>query len=295
MDSGSSNKKVSFKRQKVVKSEAESTSDELEKKPKKKLKVEKHESSSGSPADPERQTSSDEKKSSSEEERKVHVRKESPRKSDSQTVVPDSERMQDFLVNQSNLNLYTPSRVCPDIKIYPEEDVFILQCHKSVEIEKLIGQKISMKGSTKIEDQGLNFIIERLPQEKPKTVTLISSQEKGQLAAETFPVAGTIKIDQILEENQISYTATQDNAPEAFPTNLKVRHPLLGVNYEEKLAEVAQIFVKEEPEEEKSPRKKSKKKRKHEEDSSPTKVSPSKKKIKQEKDISDDLQWIQNV
>lgn len=206
--------------------------------------------------------------------------------------VPENLKL--FLEKRPDLTLKTPTKKHPDIKVYSEEEVFILQCHNSIAPEELLGQKIFLRGRTEIEENGLEFSVEKIPEEASKTVTLVSSQEKGHLRAETFPVVGKITISQMIEEPIITYNASQDNAHEEFPTNLKVRHPLLGADFEKTLSE--NIVIKQEsPEIEvvQTSQKRQKRKRDREEPTS-SKKSPAKKKIKQE-EISSDLQWLQEV
>ncbi|XP_055699947.1 uncharacterized protein LOC129799764 [Phlebotomus papatasi] len=210
----------------------------------------------------------------------------------SQASVPENLKL--FLEKRPNLTLNTPTKKHPDMKVYSEEEVFILQCHNSIEPEKLLGEKIYLKGRTQIEENGLEFSVEKIPEGPSRTVTLVSSQEKGHLTAETFPVVGKITISQLIEEPIITYNASQDNAHEEFPTNLKVRHPLLGADFEKTVSE--NIVVKQEsPEIEvvQTSQRRSKRKRDREEPTS-SKKSPAKKKIKQE-EISSDLQWLQEV
>uniref|UniRef100_A0A1L8D8S1 Uncharacterized protein n=1 Tax=Nyssomyia neivai TaxID=330878 RepID=A0A1L8D8S1_9DIPT len=213
------------------------------------------------------------------------VKEERPKKDHPQEEVNISDKVQDYLDKHKDLSTKTLTKQHPNIKIYPEEEVFIFQCHKSLNPEKFLGQKINLPGKTKMKEEGLLFTVNKLPEDSTKTVTVVSCQE-GSLRADTFPVAGKITLTQMIEKQNISYeNAQQDNAHEEFPTNLKVRHPLLGVNFEDKLAELQNIVIKTESPE-RSPQKKSKRKR----DSSPTRPA---KKIKEE--ISEDLQWIQNV
>lgn len=118
-----------------------------------------------------------------------------------------------------------------------DEEVFIMQCSKSISIKSLLNQQIALSTTSTVDDKRtLEMVTQRA--EHNHQITLICGGNNPKPI--TFEAAGVINVrkhikvkypkseSSILKQYEIS-------GPVPFPKNLKVRHPFLGADYAEKL------------------------------------------------------------
>lgn len=217
------------------------------------------------------------------------------------------------------------------LNINSDDEIFLVQCSKSVNVQKLVGAKFKFYDESVYIDSDIECKQESFKEKK--YVTLLNGRSNGEKPFSFIPAGKIIikeKIDfePIDEVDNISPKKKPSVIP--MPEILQIRHPLLGVDYKdklqldesvlEKLKEAANISIKKSPkrklkkeklvkmevdeeneivkvEKFKSPEKKKRSKIEKEsetESESPTKKS---KKIKKEKsgDVSMELDWISNL
>lgn len=130
------------------------------------------------------------------------------------------------------------SRLITDgVDIGPDDEVWLLQCPKTIDIDALINRKIKIPGKTHHEH--IESVAEGYS--KQQNVTLATTSNRG-YTIKTVPVSGRIFIRerlkiQNLDETQNESLTNPNKGSERikFPDDLKIRHPLHGADYEDKI------------------------------------------------------------
>lgn len=186
-----------------------------------------------------------------------------------------------------------------------EEEVFFLQVPKSFDVQQLVGKKLNLEKRTKIDGTDKDFEIIRKSNQKPLPRHVISTQKSsGSCSFTPFePVAELVLREAVKDSNEDSQKLQdfldafdeEQNGVVEFPKNLKVRHPLLGADYEKELESrqgSLQIVAQTIKREKSSPAKKPKKRKASES----TEAAPKEgKRRKKTLDASADLQWLANI
>lgn len=216
------------------------------------------------------------------------------------------------------------------LNINSDEEIFLVQCSKSVDVQKLVGAKFKFYDESLYTDKYIECKQESYKEKK--FVTLLNSRSYGGKSISFIP-AGKIIIREKIDVEPVDEVDNGEISPKKksvipMPENLQIRHPLLGFDYKdklqlddsvlEKLQEAANISIKKSPkrkvkkeklvkmevdeeneiikvEKSKSPKKRSK----FEMEEKPEPETPVKKskKIKKENsgDVSMELDWISNL
>lgn len=157
------------------------------------------------------------------------------------------EFVEDKFDNYKITNNSLPDGVAFD----PDEDeVFLLQVPKSYDVEALVGVKLNLQKKTRLGDNGEFEIYPKKVKDLPEqVVTRVSSNGRHNLT-NVQPV-GHLVLRQSAQE--VDFGADLEDFLEKFdqaengvihlPTDLKVRHPLLGADYKQELASRAQVLI----------------------------------------------------
>lgn len=192
--------------------------------------------------------SEDDSNDSSEQERVKRVKSE--KKKLKRKLVESNEELKHGVINVSNrtLNTFLDARkhlsIASDksntqhLTINSDEELWIFQCPKNIETEDLLGRKLilpqpiqtiqSKRGNREFECK-----LELTKQEHHLTVICptngipeaVSVKQAGMIA-----IRERIHLPQPKENGNIDPNSTDKLF--LYPTNLKIRHPLLGVNFD---------------------------------------------------------------
>lgn len=195
------------------------------------------------------ENSDDNSNDSSEQERIKHVKAE--KKKLKRKLVESREDSKPGLISLSNATLNTflgarkhlkTVRDKPNTQHYltinPDEEVWIFQCPKNIETDDLLGRKLvlpqllqtiqSKRGNKEFECK-----LELTKQENHLTVICPTN---GFPEAVSVKQAGMISIRERMKlpQRKENGNVDPDSTDKLFlyPTNLRIRHPLLGVNFE---------------------------------------------------------------
>lgn len=155
--------------------------------------------------------------------------------SEDESRVYQNISMNTFFKKQDNLKLQ-PEKAFVTANIdEDEEEVFLLQCPKTIDKSKLLGLNIRKKpylNRNMLETVTTIF-------DDPKTSIPIILKSKKKTKGVNVQIVGTIhvkehisRIENIVKEEQ-PLTPQLQKVP--FPENIKQRHPLLGSDYEKRL------------------------------------------------------------
>ncbi|CAH0382174.1 unnamed protein product [Bemisia tabaci] len=123
--------------------------------------------------------------------------------------------------------------------ITENDEIWVIQCPKFVNPELLIGNSfnLSKKSAVKCKkNDGSNIQLDSYPvnanAESSKINLLLPSQEEEILKIKVANLQGKLILTEQVEVPEIDYEALRNSQPEeiSFPSNLKVRHPLLGLD-----------------------------------------------------------------
>lgn len=157
---------------------------------------------------------------------------------------PTKQRYESTILNKylenGSLKVLTANRNPPALTrqdISTEDEVWLFQCPHSVDVEKLVGTKLKLNSQQHIvlADDSTKF---EYHSESPVTnqyYTVISkSAEKDKHEAYSFRAAGVVRIQHEIPEPLHCGAAEIVDLKVPYPQNLKVRHPLLGFEFEKK-------------------------------------------------------------
>lgn len=195
------------------------------------------------------------------------------------------------------------------------EEVYLLQVPKSYNVEGLVGKKVNLCKRTKLGEgaSGKSFEIVPMVRDLPsQVVTQVASN--GQHILTGVKPAGVLVLRESVRETDfgdgledfLNAFDEAENAVIRVPTDLKVRHPLLGADYTKELATRAQALlvmnkrIKKEKSVDKSPKKAKKRKapveeEQPQEDAEDQPMPEKKRKKKKHLETTADLQWLENI
>ncbi|XP_065355301.1 uncharacterized protein LOC135949619 [Calliphora vicina] len=118
-----------------------------------------------------------------------------------------------------------------------ENEIWLLQCPKGMDVTELESQKLKMPGRTNInssEAVSMEF------NEGKEQHAFAYCNRKGRYDLRLLPVRGTIVVrDRLKAAETITAERAEECCPPTkrvpLPASIRVRHPLLGVQYEDKL------------------------------------------------------------
>ncbi|XP_075235607.1 uncharacterized protein LOC142332846 isoform X2 [Lycorma delicatula] len=137
------------------------------------------------------------------------------------------------------------------------DEIWVAQCPKSLKVESLLGTKFDLKGKTRLSactnknDESMSYEAFAVPSscdEDDKAIDssenvvvnniycLMPSKEQQKLELRAFEPSGTIKIEERLSlptPQTIKFTSSTEFT---LPSNLRLRHPLLGADFSEQEA-----------------------------------------------------------
>lgn len=237
-------------------------------------------------------------------------------------VLPVKSSVLAFIVERFLPDKYKISApLLPDALVFDAdvEEVYLLQVPKSYDVEGLVGKKVNLGNKrTKLGEGGgasgkCFEIVPMVKQMPTQVVTQVTSN--GQHVLTAVKPAGVLVVRESVKETDFGegledFLTAFDEAENAVirvPTDLKVRHPLLGADYKKELATRAQALlllnkrIKKEQSDDRSPKKVKKRKAppEEEEEEEPQEDQPKpekkRKKKKQQLETTADLQWLENI
>lgn len=195
-----------------------------------------------------------------------------------------------------------------------EEEVFLLQVPKSYDVQCLVGKKINLEKKTKLGSENASAksfeIINKKGQEiTQQLITHVASN--GQHILTAVEPSGTLILREAAKEVEYGDELEEflnkfdeaENGVILLPSDLKVRHPLLGAEYKKELASRAQTLInirknvkrEEEAEPKKAKKRKAPKEKKPVEEDEPEPVPEKKRRKKKAMETTADLQWLENI
>lgn len=154
-----------------------------------------------------------------------------------------------FLDERKHLKIVRDKANTSQFKIDADEEVWIFQCPKNIEAEDLLGRKLVLPQPLQIihSKRGNKEFECKLELTKQENHLTMICPAKGFPEAVSVKQAGMISIRERVKLPQTNENGSIDpNATDKqfyYPTNLKIRHPLLGVNFDN-------VAIKEEKEDE---------------------------------------------
>ncbi|XP_037824361.1 uncharacterized protein LOC119612618 [Lucilia sericata] len=118
-----------------------------------------------------------------------------------------------------------------------ENEIWLLQCPKGMDVTELENQKLKIPGRTNINNSeavSMEF------NEGKEQHAFAYCNRKGRYALRLLPVRGTIVVrDRLKAAETVTTERAEECCPPAkrvpLPAGIRVRHPLLGVHYKDKL------------------------------------------------------------
>lgn len=133
----------------------------------------------------------------------------------------------------------TTSNFTPD-ELSDSDEVWIFEVPNDIDPTALVGQTVklgSRRSALKLNDVD-NYECVSEKYDVPKTVSLVCQKKNSQLIVKNTRPVGRVVLRQKLAasfEVPIDSDESKVNAKVPMPKNLKVRHPILGVNYEDSI------------------------------------------------------------
>lgn len=134
----------------------------------------------------------------------------------------------------------TTSNFTPD-ELSDSDEVWVFEVPNGIDPTALVGQTVklgSRRSALKLNDaDSYECVSEKY--DEPKTVSLVCQKKNAQLAMKNTRPIGRVVLRQKLGaslEVPINLDESKVNVKVPMPTNLKVRHPIHGVNYEDSIA-----------------------------------------------------------
>ncbi|KAM7360108.1 uncharacterized protein ACRADG_003374 [Cochliomyia hominivorax] len=118
-----------------------------------------------------------------------------------------------------------------------ENEIWLLQCPKDLDVTQLENETLKMPGRTNLN----NFeAITMEFNEGKQQQAFAYCNRKGRYALRLLPVRGTIVVrDRLKTAESVTIERAEELCPPAkrvpLPSNIRVRHPLLGANYLDKI------------------------------------------------------------
>lgn len=203
-----------------------------------------------------------------------------------------------------------------------DEEVFLLQVPKGFNVQGLVGKKINLQKKTKLQstENGPSKAMEIIRTrggEGDLPVQLVTQvAANGQQILKPVTATGMLILREAVKETEMDNDELEEflnkfdeaeNGVIRLPTDLKVRHPLLGADYKEELASRAQAMISAmkriKQEKVTSPKKAKKRKAPKEtklveegQQEGEDEPQPEKKRRKKKTmETTADLQWLENI
>lgn len=233
----------------------------------------RHSSTSGSddtPASKKKANRSIQSDSDSEREirpspkkRSTPQKSNSKRSSDSGVRFRNTEMITKYKARNPSIKLQTvnePSQLDAE-DIESDDEVWVFQAPASMDVSKLVGKSLKLGSKNSViqtdNDEAIECVMEKAA---PKPMSMICPRRDSQLALVSFLSSGTILLrskGSVDTEEDIDFNALISKQKVPFPDDLKIRHPIHGANYEEKM-EIHESILSKLKEAEKSTAKKTK-------------------------------------
>ena len=149
-----------------------------------------------------------------------------------QTFLQDNELFSEMELNEQS----KPIGKLHEIDL-SENEIWLLQCPKGMNVAELENQKLKIPGRTNVNDS------EAISMEfnNGKEQHAFASHRKGRYSLRLLPVRGTIVIRNRLKNAEtVTGERVEECCPPAkrvpLPSAIRVRHPLLGSQYEDKIS-----------------------------------------------------------
>lgn len=238
--------------------------------------------------------------------------------------IPPSSSVLEFIDERFSEKYKIAQNLHPDALPFDpdEEEVFYLQVPKNYPVDGLVGKKINLEKKTKLgagcESSSKSYeIVKGTGTDLPKqVVTQVASN--GQRILTTIAPVGIFLLRESVNEidygddleDYLNKFDEAENGVVMVPTDLKVRHPLLGADFTQELASRAQALIsvnKRIKKEQQSPKKAKKRKAPKQVEVEPqpeeseevteaeTRPKPEKRRKKKSMETSADLQWLANI
>lgn len=125
-------------------------------------------------------------------------------------------------------------------EISSDDDVWIFQAPASIDVSKLAGQtfKLGSRSSTvHLGDKAIECVTEKYSE--PKSMSMICTQQRSQMALVSFVPQGKVLLRSAVQNGAdaeaLDFDGLDTSVTVPMPSNLKVRHPLHGAIFEERL------------------------------------------------------------
>ncbi|KAK3913338.1 hypothetical protein KUF71_022792 [Frankliniella fusca] len=129
-----------------------------------------------------------------------------------------------------------------------DDEIWLLQCPKSMDVNALKKQYINLASDSEIQlEDGPSFKRFSISPEQHGSNTIncvLPLREGNKFQISSHPVKGKVVVQEHIHVPKLRMPEASAKAPVPFPTGLKVRHPLLGVGFEEHIAK-AKLALKE--------------------------------------------------
>lgn len=148
--------------------------------------------------------------------------------------------LDNFLEARKHIKSIRDKSTTQHINISTDEELWFLQCPKNIDVDDLLGRKLVLSQPVQlIQSKGGNKEFEcKLESSKHVSHLTVICPTNGVPEAVSVKQAGMITIRERIEVSQQRNYANSDTNSNStdqlfkYPTNLKIRHPLLGVNFD---------------------------------------------------------------
>jgi len=150
------------------------------------------------------------------------------------------QALDDFLNDRKHLKINSGESSAQHVTINPDEELWIFQCPKNIEVEELLGRKLDLSQPVQvIQSKKGNKEFEcklELPKYENHLTVILPTNESPE--AVSVKQTGMITIRERLNVSKSKRNVTGGNNSNSmeklflYPTNLKIRHPLLGVDFD---------------------------------------------------------------
>lgn len=137
-----------------------------------------------------------------------------------------------------------------------DDEVYTFQCPTDFSVETLLKVNVDLNEVTQIKEKSGEVFNMKLLESESKTITCAMPSKKKEGTLAVIPLVGHIIIQKDTNIPDVNLNRGEDDDKVAYPTDLKVRHPLLGANWENYLYE--NVKKRKRNHDESSPKKKHK-------------------------------------
>lgn len=142
-----------------------------------------------------------------------------------------------YLAKSQHLKVLTANRNPPALTrqdIGTEDEVWLFQCPQTVDVEKLVGTKLKLNSQQHLvpADETTKYEYHSSPANTQFYTVISKSADKNKHEAYSFRAAGVVRIQHEIPEVVPCDVFNAVDARVPYPENLKVRHPILGFDFE---------------------------------------------------------------